>query len=206
MKNKFLALAAFGAAALGGAIVSAPAHAQIPQGSGPTSDITVNVSVPEVLYLRTIADIDLEITAADLTGATLTPVAGTNPPALIGPNNDTAESPADSVDTASPFAGGFADPAGPGVDKTITSAYIVWSNSPTGTYDVQVDTPASGFAGPGPATVGVDVVGANPRTGIGAEGLVTATAQDITLNLVASDDNITAGSYTGVITVEAYRP
>jgi len=36
MKNKFLALAAFGAAALGTAIVSAPAHAQIPQASGET--------------------------------------------------------------------------------------------------------------------------------------------------------------------------
>jgi hypothetical protein len=200
MKNKFLALAAFGAAALGSAIVSTPANAQIPQGSGPTNSITVNVSVPEVLFLRTIQDINLEITAADLTGTTLTAGPGTPPAYYIG--SDQGESPADSVNTASPFAGGFAD--GVPYQKPIPNAYIVWSNSPSGTYNVEVTAPAN-FTGPSAATVGVTVPTPNPVI-LPAEGLVTATAQTITLELTASDDNITAGTYTGVLTVAAYRP
>ncbi|HIK05309.1 MAG TPA: hypothetical protein IGS40_11445 [Trichormus sp. M33_DOE_039] len=200
MKNKFLALAAFSAAALGGVIVSAPANAQIPQGSGPTQNITVNVNVPEVLYLRTITTANVDITAADLTTATLTPTAST-PPALIGSN----QSAGTTVDPTSPFAGGFADPAGAGVPKTITSAYIVWSNSPAGTYSVQVTPPAGGFVGPGAAVVNATIGGTNPVQ-VPAEGLVTSTPQDIALNLTASDDNITAGTYTGQLTVEAFTP
>lgn len=200
MKNKFLALAAFGAAALGGVIVSAPANAQIPQGSGPTQNITVNVSVPEVLFLRTIEEANIEITAADLTAATLTPVPGTTPPALIG--SDQAQEAGGTVNTTSPFAGGFAEAP---VEKTITSAYIVWSNSPTNQYQVQVTPPAGGFVGPSTATVNATVVGDNPVTRT-SEGLVTATPGDIVLEVSASDPNITAGTYTGDLTVQAFRP
>ena len=201
MKNKFLALAAFGAAALGTAIVSAPAHAQIPQGSGPQSNITVNVSVPEILYLRTITDIDLTIDAADLTGATLNAVAGSNPPAFTGTQN--LEDGAGLVDTNSPFAGGSAD--GVPVVKTIPSAYVVWSNSPTGNYQVQVTTPGGGLVGPGGGVVNVAVNGANPSTQT-AQGLINATAQNILLDLAAASGTISAGTYTGNITVEAFRP
>jgi hypothetical protein len=201
MKNKFLALAAFGAAALGGAIVSAPAHAQIPQGSGPSQNITVNVSVPEVLFLRTIEEANIEITAADLTAATLTEVPGTTPPALIG--SDQGQEADGTVNATSPFAGGFAE--GVPVEKTITSAYIVWSNSPTNQYQVQITPPAGGFVGPDTATVTATVVGDNPVTRT-AEGLVTATPGDIVLELAASDDDIAAGTYTGDVTVEAFRP
>lgn len=201
MKNKFLALAAFGAAALGGVIVSAPANAQIPQGSGPTQNITVNVNVPEVLFLRTITTANIDILAADLSAATLTPVPGSTPPALIGSD----QSAGTTVDATSPFAGGFADPAGAGVPKTITSAYIVWSNSPAGTYSVQVTPPAGGFVGPGAAVVNAVIGGTNPVQ-VPAEGLVTSTPRDIALNLTASDDNIMAGTYTGQLTVEAFTP
>jgi hypothetical protein len=201
MKNKFLALAAFGAAALGGAVISAPANAQINPGSGPTQNITVNVTVPEVLYLRTITEFDVEITPEDLTAEPLTPVAGSVPPAFIGSNQD-QEDGTNTVNTASPFAGGFADTP---IPKTITSAYIVWSNSPTGTYQVQVDGPAGGLVGPGTATVNVGVVGENPVTR-DAQGLIIATPGDIELELSASDGNITAGQYTGDLTVEAFRP
>ncbi|WP_026734433.1 hypothetical protein [Fischerella sp. PCC 9605] len=200
MKNKFLALAAFGAA-LGSTIVSAPANAQINQGSGPSSPITVNVSVPEVLYLRTITDTDIEITAADLTAATLTAVPGTTPPAYIG--SDKNEEADGTVNSTSPFAGGFAD--GLPVQKTITSAYVVWSNSPSGSYQVQVTPPAGGLIGPGGKTINVAVVGANPATRP-AEGLITATPGDIGLELSPSDSNPTAGTYTGDVTVEAFRP
>lgn len=202
MKNKFLALAAFGAAALGSAIVSAPAKADIPVGSGPTSNITVNVSVPEVLYLRTITDVDIQITDTDLTATTLTPVPGSTPPAFIG-SDQVEEGTTNTVNTTSPFAGGFAE--GVPVEKTLTSAYIVWSNSPAGTYSVQVTPPAGGLVGPGTATVNATVVGANPVQ-LNAEGLVTSTPQDIVLELSASDDNITAGTYTGDLTVEAFTP
>lgn len=201
MKNKFLALAAFGAAALGSAIVSAPAKADIPQGSGPTSNITVNVAVPEVLYLRTIADIDIQITDTDLTATPLTELAGP-PIAYIG-SDQVEEGATNTVNATSPFAGGFAE--GVPVEKTLTSAYIVWSNSPAGTYSVQVTPPAGGLVGPGAATVNAAVVGANPVQ-LPAEGLVTSTPQDIVLELTASDDNITAGTYTGDLTVEAFTP
>ncbi|WP_066379849.1 hypothetical protein [Anabaena sp. CA = ATCC 33047] len=207
MKNKFLALAAFGAA-LGSAVVAAPAHAQITQNDGPTSNIEVNVLVPEVLYLRTIENIDLEILPADLTAATLTgPLAGSVPPAYVGEDNDQAEEVGGTVNATSPFAGDFLN--GTGVTKTIPSAYIVWSNSPTGSYQVQVTAPASGFvrsgAAAGAAVVEVDFDETYPVTHT-AEGLVTASPKDITLILGASDDNITAGTYSGVLEVTAFRP
>ncbi|AUS99312.1 hypothetical protein CLI64_02270 [Nostoc sp. CENA543] len=195
MKNKFLALAAFGAAALGGVIVSAPANAQIPQGSMTPQPITVNVSVPEILFLRTISEFNVDITPADLTGTTLTPI-GTPPTAFVGSEQTTGS----TLDTTSPFAGGFAD--GQAMTVTIPSAYIVWSNSPTGNYNVAITPPGAGLVGPGTA-ISVAVVGTSPVT-LAAEGLVTATPQDIELELTATDP--TAGTYTGDILVEAFRP
>jgi hypothetical protein len=199
MKNKFLALAAFGAAALGGAVISAPANAQITP--GPTQNIIVNVSVPEVLYLRTISNFDLEITPEDLTGELLDPVPGSTPPAFTG--TDQLQEADGTVNTASPFAGGFADIGGM---KTITSAYIVWSNSPTGKYQVQVTAPPGGLVGPDGATLNVALVGTTYPVELDAEGLVTATPQNIELELSGADDNIKAGTYTGDLTVEAFRP
>lgn len=201
MKNKFLALAAFGAAVVGGAVVSAPANAQIPAGSGPTQNITVNVSVPEVLFLRTIQTANITITPADLTASTLTgPVAGSNPPAFFGSNQ--AQEAGGTVDTASPFAGGFAE--GVPVEKTIASAYIVWSNAPSN-YEVQVTAPTGGFVGPGGDIVTAAVVGTNPAS-FAPEGLINSTPRDIVLDLAGGNGDLTAGTYTGLVEVEAYRP
>lgn len=197
MKNKFLALAAFGAAALGGAILSAPANAQIQQGSGPSQNVTVNVSVPEILYLRTIVDADVTIDPADLGASGLTPVPGTTPPAAIG--SDQSEEIGGTVNTASPFATLV---AGTPIQKTIKSAYIVWSNSPTGTYQVAI-TPGT-FTGPNATTLTAAVNGANPVT-LPATGLVTSAAQDVALD-VTLPANPTAGTYTGTLTIEAFRP
>jgi hypothetical protein len=194
MKNKFLALAAFGAAALGGAILSAPANAQIPQGSGPSQNVTVNVSVPEILYLRTIVDADVVIDPADLGANGLTPV-GTPPVAAIG--SDQLEEAGGTVNTASPFATLV---AGTPIQKTITSAYIVWSNAPSN-YNVAI-TPGT-FAGPN-GNITVAVNGANPAS-FAPEGLVTATPRDVVLDITLPA-NPTAGTYTGTLTIEAYRP
>ncbi|HLO84868.1 MAG TPA: hypothetical protein VK203_07625 [Nostocaceae cyanobacterium] len=195
MKNKFLALAAFGAAALGGAILSAPANAQIPQGSGPSQNVTVNVSVPEILYLRTIVDADVTIDPADLGANGLTPVPGTTPPAAIG--SDQSEEAGGTVNTASPFATLV---AGAPIQKTITSAYIVWSNAPSN-YSVAI-TPGT-FAGPN-GNIAVAVNGANPAS-FAPTGLVTAPARDVVLDITLPE-NPTAGTYTGTLAIEAFRP
>lgn len=190
MKNKFLALAAFGTAILGGAILSAPVNAQIAPGTE-TETITVNVSVPEILFLRTITTADVAITPADLVGAAgaalLTPVAGTTPPASTG--SELSSTPA--LDTLSPFALAAAP-----VPKIITNAYIVWSNSPTTNYSVAI-TP-TGFTGIGVA-VNSASVGVKP-----ALGLVHSTGSDIALDVTLGDTQ--AGTYTGTLIVDAFRP
>ncbi|MBG1263757.1 hypothetical protein [Nostoc commune] len=200
MKNKFLALAAFGAATLGGAILSAPASAQIAQGSGPTSTINVSVSVPEILYLRTVQNAAIDISAAELVGgaATLTAITGTTPPASIG--NDQTTGPAGTpISTTSPFTLAAAP-----VTKIISNAYIVWSNSPTGTYTVDI-TPGS-FTDANSNILTVDVSGSDASsTTQAATGLTTGNVQNIDLD-VTLDATGKAGSYTGVLTVEAYRP
>lgn len=197
MKNKFLAIAAFGAAALGSAVLSAPANAQIAQGSGPSQTINVNVSVPEILYLRTITTANVTISPTDLAGAgasALTPVASTTPPAYIG--SDQAESPPGSVNTASPFAA----PGAP-VAVSIPNAYVVWSNSPTGSYSVGF-TPGSFTSSGGDS---ITVTATNATVSNPATGLVTATAYPIDLD-VALNDTTKAGSYAGTVLVEAFRP
>ncbi|WP_375498075.1 hypothetical protein [uncultured Nostoc sp.] len=199
MKNKFLALAAFVTAVLGGAILSAPASAQIAQGSGPNSTINVTVSVPEILYLRTITTANVAITPADLVGtsgaAGLTAVSSSTPPAYQGSGTSSGA----TVDTTSPFSVG-ATP----VTKTITSAYVVFSNSPTGTYEVAI-TPGT-FTGPSSNTLAVGVNASDVSSAaITAEGLSSATAKDIILDVPLSA-TAPAGSYTGTLAVEAFRP
>jgi hypothetical protein len=204
MKNKFLAIAALGAAALGSAVLSAPANAQIAQGSGPTSVIPINVIVPEILYLRTIESYDLTITPTQLVGATGagllsgTPVTGSNPPAYINAAQDQSESPVDSVNTASPFTA----PGAP-VAVSIPNAYIVWSNSPTGSYSVGFTAGTFTAASSGSATL--TVAPTNATVTQTTEGLINATAKPLDLN-VTLDGTSKAGSYAGTVTVEAFRP
>jgi hypothetical protein len=199
MKNKFLALAAFGTAALGSAILSAPANAQIAQGSGPTSTINVNVSVPEILFLRTVQNANVVIAPSDLATGTgvLNALTGTTPPAYIG-SDQTAGPAGTPLDTTSPFA-----LTGTSVSKTITGAYIVWSNSPTGSYTVGI-TPGTftdaTYSNTLAVTVNSGSVGAKT-----ALGLTHTTASDIGLDIPISATS-PAGSYDGTLTVEAYRP
>lgn len=198
MKNKFLALAAFGTAVLGGAILSAPANAQITQGNGPTSTINVNVSVPEILFLRTVQNAAVVIAPGDfLTGAgALTALPGTPPAGYVGSDQTTGAA-GTPIDTASPFA----VPA-PSITKTITGAYIVWSNSPTGNYTIDI---AEGpFTDANSNTLAVTVAAASEGSKP-ALGLTHTTASDIDLDIPVSA-TATAGSYAGILTVEAYRP
>ncbi|MBH8552477.1 hypothetical protein I8751_08825 [Nostocaceae cyanobacterium CENA357] len=197
MKNKFLALVAFGTAVLGGAILSAPANAQIAPNTE-TETINVNVTVPEILFLRTITTANVAITPTDLVGgagaASLTAVTGSTPPAYTGSDKSTGT----TVDTVSPFSVGAT-----AVAKTIDDAYIVWSNSPTGTYEVNI-TPSAFVNGTNNLTVAIN--GSDVSTAaIAAEGLVTATAKDIVLD-VTLDAAGKAGTYTGTLTVDAFRP
>ncbi|MBE9000643.1 MULTISPECIES: hypothetical protein [unclassified Nostoc] len=196
MKNKFLALAAFGTAILGGAILSAPVNAQIAPGSQ-TQPITVNVSVPEILFLRTITTADVAITPTDLVGAAgaalLTSNGGT-PAAYEG----SGQSAGSTLDIVSPFTVAAAP-----VLKTIPSAYIVWSNSPTGSYEVDI-TPGPFVSGAN--NLAVVVNGGDVSTAsITAEGLTAATPKDIALD-VTLNATAPAGTYTGVLTVDAFRP
>ncbi|QLE49623.1 hypothetical protein FD724_17040 [Nostoc sp. C057] len=200
MKNKFLALAAFGTAIVGGAILSAPANAQIAQGSGPSSTINVNVNVPEILFLRTVQNASVDLLASDLvTGAGgLTPIASTTPPAYIG--GDQTTGPAGTpLNTASPFA-----LTGTSVTKSLVNSYIVWSNSPTGNYTVAI-TPSTTFTevtsgNTLAVTVNPSSVGIKP-----ALGLTHGTASNIDLDVPISA-TAAAGSYAGTLLVEAYRP
>ncbi|MCC5623899.1 hypothetical protein [Nostoc sp. CHAB 5715] len=195
MKNKFLALAAFGTAILSGVILSAPANAQIAP-STETETINVNVTVPEILFLRTITTADVVITPAELVGAgaTLTSNNSTTPPSSTGSDKSTGS----TLDTVSPFSVASAP-----VEKTINDAYIVWSNSPTGTYEVEI-TPGTFVSGTNNLTV--DISGTDPSTAsITAEGLTAATAKDIVLD-VTLDAAGKAGTYTGTLTVDAFRP
>ncbi|QLE54145.1 hypothetical protein [Nostoc sp. TCL26-01] len=202
MKNKFLAIVAVGAA-LGAAVVSAPANAQVTQGNGPSKDITVNITVPEILFLRTIDVADVDITAAELAGSgvTLTQVGTTD--TYIGSDQTTTSPGTTTVNTASPFV----LPTGGALAKTIASAYVVWSNSPTGTYEVAITPPSAGFS----STVGTTtntLTGVSVTAGAGqktATGLTTAPAQDITLS-IPLDGSTKAGTYSGLLKVEAYRP
>ncbi|WP_392481151.1 hypothetical protein [Nostoc sp. C110] len=189
MKNKFLALAAFSTAILGGAILSAPANAQIAQGTE-TETINVDVTVPEILFLRTITTATVPILPADLVGgagAALLTANGSTPAAYTGSD----QSIGNTLSTTSPFTLAAAP-----VTKTISNAYIVWSNSPTGNYSVGI-TPA-GFAG---ITVAVNPasVGVKP-----ALGLVHATGSNIDLDVTLADTQ--AGTYSGTLVVDAFRP
>ncbi|MBN3893922.1 MAG: hypothetical protein HWQ41_01025 [Nostoc sp. NOS(2021)] len=207
MKNKFLAIAA-SIAALGTAIVSAPAQAQI---VGTPTPVNLSVQVPEVLYLRTVSDIFVGLTAADLASG-LNPsgtgyygsdntsgTVGTNP--LGGPAGT-------GVNTGSPFA-----VTGPGsFNQSLPNVYAVWSNSPRpGGVNITYNKGGSlsgtlNAVSPATGSVAYTIASTSNQTGKVPQGLVNPTyvgALDLTLDLTGAT---TAGSYTGVITVTADAP
>lgn len=188
MKNKFLAIVAASAAALSGAFVSAPAQAQIVP--GPNQNVTVNVTVPEILYLRTITSADVNIATTDLTTATLT-AAGSG---FIGSNQSTGS----VLDTNSPFTTGVVIP------KSISNAYAVWSNTPrTGGINVTVSTPGSFTSGSN--TLPVAVNSSSNKTAVAAPGLVTPYVSSIDLDITPGAA-ATAGTYTGTVKVQVDAP
>ncbi|MCC5615131.1 hypothetical protein LC605_08575 [Nostoc sp. CHAB 5836] len=195
MKNNILAIiVAAGTAVVGSSLFSAPAHAQLTT----NQNVAVQITVPEVLYLRTFQTVDLAITEADLAGGTAVTTAGigTNfnaPPTTTG---------ATSINRTSPFTG----LTGGSITKTVDELYAVWSNNPDNGIVVTLTAPGATNlltgANGGSATIAAingDYTGAAP-------GLSTpyVGGADLDLNLSGATK---AGAYTGgVVNVSVTAP
>ncbi|WGV26386.1 hypothetical protein [Halotia branconii] len=196
MKSKIVAIIAASAAALGSTIFAAPAHAQI---SG-SSDVNVQVTVPEVLYLRTVDTIDVSILPTDLTAATLN-TSGTG---FFGTDKSgIADGTTSGLDQTSPFylTGGNLQ-----VNKDIPEVFAIWSNSPRGngvTVATTVKTPT--LTATNGATI--QIAGVTPMMNFAnVPGLINPFVSGVTLslNLNGSGGISDAGAYTGgEITVTA---
>jgi hypothetical protein len=193
MKKQFLALAVISTSVLGGAILSTPAHAQIVPPGSPNQNIGVTVTVPEILYLRTINTAVVNLSGTDF-AAGLTAV-GSN---YVGTGYKTTAN--GTVDTTSPFTTGT-------VTKTISQAYAVWSNSPRAAgVNIAVTAPATYQSLSNPSqTIGVTLPASDSKTGIAAPGLVTPYVGDIALNVTPSATT-TPGSYAGSVNVAVSAP
>ncbi|MEH2196404.1 MAG: hypothetical protein V7K98_27705 [Nostoc sp.] len=198
MKNKIVAIIAASAAALGSTIFSAPAHAQI---TTAPSNVNVSVTVPEVLYLRTVTDIDIDILPTELTAATLT-ASGSG---YVGGNQAGTADGTAGVDTTSPF---YVATGNVSVTKTVPAVFAVWSNSPRGngvTVTTAIVTPTlNGASG---SAITINSVG--PITASAAvPGLVTPFSSGVNLGLTLGGNGIAqAGAYTGgVVSVTATAP
>ena len=198
MKNKIVAIIAASAAALGSTIFSTPAHAQI---TTPASNVNVSVSVPEILYLRTVSTIDVEILPAELTAAKLTPSGS----GLVGGNQGGTADGTLGVDETSPF---FVAAGNVAVTKSVPKVFAVWSNSPRGLgvgVTTAVLTPTLTAANG--STITISSV-APIATNAPVPGLVTPFTSGVNLGLTLGGNGITqAGDYTGgVVTVTASAP
>ncbi|MBE8988861.1 hypothetical protein [Nostoc sp. LEGE 12450] len=198
MKNKIVAIVV----ALGSAIFAAPAHAQI---TGTPATVGVNVTVPEILYLRTVSTINVTLTPADLGVAGLT-ASGSGFYNTTPDQAGTADTtPASTLNTTSPFTTATA------ATKTINGVYVVWSNSPrAGGVDIAVAKPGGADPGNGTDVVPMTVAPASNITGATANGLinpVTGTGVgSVVLAFDASD--VPAGNYNtgGQVTITAAAP
>jgi hypothetical protein len=190
MKNKFLAIVAASASVLVSALVSAPAHAQIVP--GPNQNISVDVTVPEILFLRTISTATVALTPGDFTGLTLTQVGTTN--AYTGSD----QTPGSVLDQTSPFT------VGSPINKPINTAYAVWSNSPrTGGISVIVSLPGT-FTN-GTTTLPVAVNSASNISNQAAPGLTTPYLGNISLDITPAATT-SAGTYNGQVNVQVDAP
>lgn len=213
MKNKFLAIAA-SAAALGAAMVSAPAQAQTTTGPAP---VGVSVTLPEILYLRTVQSIDVKISAEDLgaPAGALTDLSGTGDGPLVGRETsaDTADG-TNGVSLLSPFAAG-ATANSVQATKTIPQVYAIWSNTASAqgiTVTLGTNTTTLNGSNGGTAEITdvlTDINGSGPLaevTGVAAPGLFTPIIGNAILQIELGGTQ-TAGEYTGgEITVEASIP
>ncbi|PMB26620.1 hypothetical protein CEN47_15810 [Fischerella thermalis CCMEE 5319] len=196
MKNKILAIAATaGTAILGSSLFSAPAQALTQ-----TQDVTINYTVPEILYLRTFQTVNMTLDTA-LLGATLTP-QGTD--GFVGKDYDPT-SPTVNIDTTG-NADATLDPTSPfgnlaAIQQNIPELYAVWSNS-TGTVDVNLSsTPLTEAGG---QTIGVNSI--TPTVdNFAAPGLDTPEVGGANLDLDLTGATV-MGTYTGIITVDVSTP
>lgn len=213
MKNKILALAVAGAA-LGTAAISAPAQAQI---QGTPTPIGVNVTVPEVLYLRTVSDITINLTTADLQGpSNLQSVPGGS---YGSDSSGSADDGSSGLNLIPPFGGG--DTTNLLVaDKSIGNVYAIWSNSPRNRVTAEVGIGSPALTGPNGSTGTIENVRTAFGIGTPAPGTATSALAETTapglaatpaVGYVTLDLNLTvpqsAGAYGGgVITITAAAP
>jgi hypothetical protein len=195
MKKQFLALAIITTSAFGGAILSAPADAQIVPPGSPNQNINVSVTVPEILYLRTIPNAIVNLTGSDF-GASGLVAVGSNyvGTSYLANSNGT-------VNTTSPFSTGT-------VTKTISQAYAVWSNSPRAAgVNIAVTSSGSTYANlANPAqTIAVTIPASASRTGVAATGLITPIVGDIPLT-VTPTSSTAPGTYAGAVNVAVSAP
>lgn len=195
MKNNILAIiVAAGAAVVGSSLFSAPAHAQLTT----NQNVAVQISVPEVLYLRTFQTVDLAISEADLAGGAAVTTAGVGK----GFNTVATTDGTTAINQDSPFTG----VTGGSLTKTVDELFAVWSNSPDGGPSVTLSIPTPALAGPNGATATIASVTETDSEPATAPGLDTpfVGGADIELDLGAATQ---AGAYTGgVVNVSVTAP
>ncbi|HLO85949.1 MAG TPA: hypothetical protein VK203_13195, partial [Nostocaceae cyanobacterium] len=176
--------------------------------------IGVTVTVPEILYLRTVENIDVTITLADLGAKTedlsISDIGG----GVYETQTGATANGTDGVSITSPFSAGATEGTAQ-IDKTVPNVYAIWSNTAAEggiTVDVRVTDGVLDLGETLEAAEITDVItsidgkeGANV-TGIEVPGLVTPKVGDVTLTIDLKGTQ-TAGEYTtGEITVEASLP
>lgn len=195
MKNKILAIAATaGTAILGSSVFSTPAQALTQ-----TQNVTINYTVPEILYLRTFQTVNMTLDATSL-GAALTAQGNGfvgkdyNDPNSVTINNTTG--PDATLDPTSPFGNLAA------VQQNIPELYAVWSNNSTGNVDVNLTS--TDLTAAGGQTIAVNSI--TPTVdNFAAPGLDTPQIGGADLDLDLTDATVT-GIYTGTITVDVSTP
>ncbi|MEH2181984.1 hypothetical protein [Nostoc sp.] len=190
MKTRFLVVFAATSAFVSilNNLICAPANAQV----AATNNVAVTLTVPEVLYLRTVSQIDLDLTTADLSAQTFT----ANGSGSYGSDKSgTANSTTSGLNTTSPFNTNGTDLT---VTKTIPQVFAVWSNSPRGQgISVSVAPGTTTLTGASGATASLTGGSANPNSA-SVPGLVTPFVGGVNLSVDVPGNGIAqAGSYTG---------
>ncbi|MFN6464742.1 MAG: hypothetical protein RMZ41_023400 [Nostoc sp. DedVER02] len=191
MKTKFLVVIAATSAFVSAlsSVIVAPANAQV----AATNNVAVTLTVPEVLYLRTVSTIDLDLTTADLSSQTFT----ANGSGFYGSDKSgTANSTTSGLDTTSPFNNNGTNLT---VTKTIPQVFAVWSNSPRGAgINVSVAPGTSStLTGANSSTATLTNGAANPNFA-NVPGLVTPFIGGVDLSVDVGGNGIAqAGAYTG---------
>lgn len=208
MKNKFLAILAAGSAIVGGSLASAPAQALTV-----SSDTTVTVNVPEVLILRTVPSITLNLNGSAIFGTSPTGTVTSTAAGITYKD----QIPADAITyNADGTQTGFVNQTSPVLTGAsvatipLNDIYAVWSNSTATTGTNVTVTPGSsgaltgtGTAAGATATLAVATGGNQNFT---PAGLVNpALVGDITVSVDLANAT-KAGPYGGTLTITANTP